>query len=105
MLGEVGVEEAADGGVEGGLIGWGGEFECGFRVGGLLEGCWRLAGGVGDEEFWGLQGAEWGGQREVFVEEQADRGHAGAWVGDDAGLEVAVGRLEDEGGQVFVVGG
>ena len=61
--------------------------------------------GVGDEELGCGEFREWLGEWEVFVKEKAGWYERGVRVVDDAIGEVAVGCVEDDGGDVVMVGG
>lgn len=90
------VEETGEGlGVEG--FGGGGELDGNFGVGGGTVGCGDLAGGFAEEKFWCVQGLQRGGQREIFVEEQADGQEAGAGIAASGIEQVGVWGVEDEG--------
>ena len=61
--------------------------------------------GVGDEELRCGEFREWLSEWEGLVEEKARGDERGVWVVEDAVGEVAVGCVEDDGGDVVMFGG
>jgi len=55
----------------------------------------RIRSGGREEELWGGQGFEGLGQREVLMEEQAERNQPRAGVAAGGGEEIGVGMIED----------
>src|ERR1700689_2338712 len=103
---EVLVKEAGHGGLVGGGGVSGGEGDGVPGAGGLfIEGldcgevgwgeCGRSA--AGDEELWGGEGRERGGDLEVLVEEEANGDEVGGVGGEGGCGGVGIGVLEDDG--------
>jgi len=80
------------------------KFDRHLRVGDLLgiEGSFAVR--RGDYQLWRGQGVQTIGEGEAFVEEQADGDHPRPGVLPDPGLEVSVGVLEDDPGDILVLG-
>jgi hypothetical protein len=98
------IEEAVDSRGECGIVRMG-EFDGDLRVGSVGEGSGWCGVGIGDQEFGRRESAERLGEREGLVEEQARGDQVRAWVVDGAVEEIAVGRVEDDGGDVGVLRG
>ena len=64
---------------------------------------WEVGWGL-EEEFWGGEGLEGGGEGEGLVEEEMEGDDFGAGVVGCAVGEVAVGGLKDEGGDGWILG-